>query len=146
MLIDGRADIRSLDEQRTNPYPENIITCCFYDVEADWVDVSIVGNEYLADGSMYLVKDINSSDDVYACQIVEKQEDGNLIVRMLHLDDLIDTPVVLKNYPVTSVTFRMKRTLHVQNIPGLFRHHIEIDDGMFPSQWKDGYSSVKSEL
>jgi hypothetical protein len=137
----GELDVRTLNEQLTNPYPENIITLCYYDLEAEWVNATYRGNEYHADGATYEVKgggDIQSSDSLYACEILAQQEDGILTVRILALEDYIETPVVLRNYPVSSVTFRMrKQSSDLQRLSGAFRHFIGIDDATFPSQWKE---------
>jgi len=146
-LLKGEIDIRTLEEQRINPYPENIMTGCYYNAEDDLVDSTLVDDEYHADGSMYnFDEDIHSSTSIYACEILSKQDDGKLVVRILYLEGYVDTPVVLRNYPASSVTFRMRRLSSDQHLPNVFRHHIGIDDAIFPSQWKDGTSSVKSEL
>ena len=146
-LLQGEIEARTLEEQKTNPYPENIITGCYYDATQELVDSSLVENEYVADGSTYVTEDdIHSSNSIYACEIVDKQEDGKLTVRILYLESYVDTPVVLKNYPLASVTFRMRKLSSDQHLPGAFRHHIGIDDDIFPPQWKEGYTSAKSEL
>jgi len=144
--LNGDIEARTLEEQETNPYPENIMTGCYYDASRD-LDTTVEGNEYVADGSTFETDDdVHSSNSVYACEIVDKQEDGKLVVRILYLEGFVDTPVVLKNYPSSSVTFRMRKLSSDQHLPGTFRHPIGMDDDMFPSQWKDGSSSVKSEL
>lgn len=136
-----------MEEQETDPYPENIITGCYYDATQELVDSTYIENEYHADGSMFAYDDdIHMSNSIYACEILRKQDDGNLTVKILYYEGFVDTPVVLRNYPLSSVTFRMRQRSSDQHLPGVFRHAIGIDDSMFPSQWKDGITSVKSEL
>jgi hypothetical protein len=146
--LQGDSDIRTLEEQVTNPYPENIMSACYYESFRELVDSTLEGNEYWADGSTYTAPvDKDTSSNIFACEIMEKQEDGNLTVRILYLEEYVDTPVVLTNYPASSVTFRMKKRTTDQHLPGAFRHHIGIPDDIFPSQWKDGVvQSLKSEL
>jgi hypothetical protein len=146
-MLHGEIEARTLEEQETNPYPENLMTGCYYNAADELVDSTQVDDEYHADGSMFdFEQEIHSANSIYACEILSKQDDGKLVVRILPLEDFVDTPIVLRNYPLSSVTLRMRRRSTDQHLAGTFRHAIGIDDSIFPSQWKDGLSSVKSEL
>jgi len=139
-MKEGRVDIRTIQEQLKHPYPDHVVTMCYYDLELEWVNSTYRGGEYFTDGSIYQVSEgeIASSDDLYRCEILEKQEDEMFVVRILPLDGYVDTPVVLDHYPATSVLVRtQKQSSDLGHVSRSFRHPIVIDDDMWPSQWKN---------
>mmetsp|Transcript_28070 Transcript_28070/g.32733 ORF Transcript_28070/g.32733 Transcript_28070/m.32733 type:complete len:660 (+) Transcript_28070:84-2063(+) len=134
------SDIRTLSEQETNPYPENIQTICYFDyedvkpsVEPEDEDMDD-GYEYVdeMDGEEFITKyGIEREKSVYPCEIVDRFS-TTYSVRIIQTK----RKVYIADYPMESVTLRMKRYTSDQDLYGSFRHFIEIDDDIFPEEWK----------
>ncbi len=126
-------DFRSLEEQETNPYPSNVQLVCFYDEcprveEDDGEEKTIYGKNFK---SMYGVD--SGEDSLYPCDILEKSSDF-FNVRVFCT---AESSIMITSYPKGSITFRMKRYTSDQHLPGVFRHHIGIEDKIFPPHWKN---------
>ncbi len=136
-MIDS-GDFRSLEEQETNPYPSNVQLVCYFDECPAEGDEWEGDEEETMDGryfeSIYGVDD--GEDYLYPCDIVEKSSDSDDVFDAVRVHCTGKSSVMLTSYPKESVTFRMKRYMSDQHLPGAFRHHIGIDDEIFPPQWK----------
>jgi SET domain. len=135
-------DFRTLEELEENPYPENAINVCYFqndgyedeeieEIEEDEiVQIEKDGSKFIAEGGMDI------QDYVYECDILEKYLDTDktvYTVRVLYSDE---KHFILTDYPEESIAFRMKSYKSDTFLSGAFRHFIEIDDDIFPNQWK----------
>ena len=137
--MNDSGDFRTIDELKSEPYPENVLLVCFFNKcneESEEDDNS--SNESLEiemDGRNFIPRHgIDAADDLYPCEVVEKTSRFYFTVRVQCPDD---TKFLLTAYPKKSLTFRMKKLKSDQHLKGAFRHFIEIDDQMFPDKWKD---------
>ena len=130
-------ELRNVEELKSNPYPENVRQmCCFW--ESEWSDVSeedIIGHEF--DGFEYLALEGPEKAPVEPCEVIEKASDGAYWIRLFRQDEKVDkAPITFYNYPKECITFRLKKDTADTYQAGVFRHYIEIDDGIFPDNWK----------
>jgi len=129
--------LRTVDELEEDPYPDNIVTACYW---YEWKDKEYDPDErgyYVADDYIY-EGDLDNANKLWQCDILKKITDTHYEVRILRREqDLGD--VLLTMFPQESITFRMKRYASDQHIPDAFRHFIEIEDSIFPEQWKTSY-------
>jgi len=138
--MDGKSILRTITELEDNPYPNNIITACYwYEYVAEGYDPDkrgyYMGNEYIYEG------DIEISPDLWQCDILKMISATHYEVRILRLQDGLDE-VLLTMFPRESIIFRMKQYTSDQYLPGAFRHFIEIEDNIFPKQWKRSFDDV----
>lgn len=132
-------DLRTVDELKTNPYPENIQLLCYVGMLIDFVEGEEGNREYLEtmDGSSFKVEKDFLHDDpekLLPCHIHEKDSNSNEYKVQFDLDE---RSVVIENYPKTSIVLMTKRYSSDQHIQGAFRHFMEIDEDIFPSYWKN---------
>ena len=150
-----------------NSYPQNVITACLYwgrddedslKIETlsgedtynwDWTDFSEKEaiDTFGIDGSEYVYSEMTFNYSSYwPCDIFQRENDEGsvLTVRILqsHLSKITwwheaNVPRFLTSYPRTSVKFFPKPYMSDQHLPGAFRHHITIQDDIFPAQWKN---------
>mmetsp|Transcript_11650 Transcript_11650/g.21788 ORF Transcript_11650/g.21788 Transcript_11650/m.21788 type:complete len:731 (-) Transcript_11650:289-2481(-) len=134
-------DYRTLEELEKNPYPDNIINVCYFynggndddedeDEEDEIVEIEKDGSKYVAEGR------IDGEDSVYKCELLEKymvNDKTVYTVRVLYSDK---EHFILTNYPSESISFRMNRYKSDTFLLNAFRHFVEIEDDIFPEQWK----------
>ena len=140
-MIDNK-DFRTIKELEENPYPENVMTVCYFTdgerhEDEDYLeDGEIIlsefnGSSYVAEGGM----DVHY--DAYECNLEDKEIDESgstvLTVRILYSET---KNYILTEFPEESITFKTRMYKGDQFLPGAFRHFIEIDDDIFPEQWK----------
>jgi hypothetical protein len=124
-----RSDIRTQSEQVINPYPDNIQTVCSIDFE-----VRIEESEYnYKDDDTSETINLEEEDYLYPCEIIEHS--NNRYTVSVSLFESRDS-VVVTNYPKEAITFSTKKYSSDQYLDGVFRHFLEIDDEIFPEQWK----------
>jgi len=138
--VSAKAVLRTINELEDNPYPNNIITACYwYEYVAEGYGPDEMGyymaNDYIYEG------DIETSSELLQCDILKKVSDTHYEVRILRLQDGLDD-VLLTMFPRESITFRMKQYTGDQYLPGAFRHFIEIEDNIFPKQWKTSFDDA----
>jgi len=132
----GISSLRTIDEQEENPYPDNIVNACYwYEYNSEWYNPDergyYNGDDYIPD----YPANMQTNNDIQRCDLLKKISDTHYEVRIYHgMDE--SNEVLLTMYPKESITFRMKRYTSDQYLPGAFRHFIEIEDGIFPEQWK----------
>jgi len=130
--------LRTIDELKKTPYPDDIFTACYW---YEWVEEGYNPDErgyYMADD--YISKDnLDTLMEIWPCDILEKMTDTHYEVRIIRE---YEEDVLLTMFPQESITFRMKQYTSDQHLPGAFRHYIEIEDSMFPEQWKMSYDDA----
>jgi len=128
------SDLRTIEEQATKPYPANLQNACFYDYddakEETEEELSMDGTDFVTDDG------IEKERNVWPCEVVEiaKESTGKTVCTVRVLQE--NQTIRITNYPAESITFKMRpysSDLHLQNA---FRHSPEIDDALFPNQWK----------
>ena len=129
-------DIRTADELETNPYPDNMQLLCYlgriYDDELDEheEDTGIVDGTKGFHGT---ADELDVQEYSLPCKVLEKDDESqeyNIGVTYK------GTKYVVKRMPKSSIRKRMKNYSSDQFLKTAFRHFIEIDDDIFPSQWK----------
>mmetsp|Transcript_26636 Transcript_26636/g.30489 ORF Transcript_26636/g.30489 Transcript_26636/m.30489 type:complete len:617 (+) Transcript_26636:206-2056(+) len=132
-------DLRSIDELETDPYPANVQLVCYFD-KCDEEDEE---EEKVLDGKYMISRvGLDAEEDLYYCEIIEKPSDVEInknekesfTVRVFCSEE---ETYLVKSYPKESITFRMEKYASDQHLPGVFRHFIEIDDEIFPEEWKN---------
>lgn len=137
----GNILLRTVDELAKDPYPDNIVNSCFwYEYVEEGYDPNEMGY-YMADDYIF-EGDLKHSVSLWECDVLKKISDSHYEVRILRRREGKDD-VLLTMFPRESITFIMKRYTSDQHLPGAFRHYIEIDDNIFPEQWKIGYTDVE---
>lgn len=131
-------DFRDVDELEENPYPDNVVTACYW-YEPDEEDENEQDEEgyYNGEDYVYINKNggVNISFDLWICDLLEEFDDGTCDIRIPAQDNL-EEEVLLTQYPVESIVFRTKGYKSDQHLPGAFRHFIEIEESLFPNKWK----------
>ena len=82
---------------------------------------------------MSKMADIENEEYLYPCTIYERGANDTTYTISRHLPE---QTVVLTNYPSESITFRTKKYASDQHLKDAARHFIEIEDTLFPDQWK----------
>jgi len=141
-MIDSR-DFRTVAEQELNPYPKNVITACYFtDGEHDEGEETVESDyiyETRMDGSIYVpTKDVDLEDSIYECTLEEKEprRSGTTTVYTARVVYSATKHYILTDFPEESISFRMKLYSSDQFLPGAFRHFVEIEDDIFPEEWK----------
>ena len=127
----GKAPLKTIDELEVSPYPNNIVNACYwYEYTSD--DHNLDGRGYYNAHDYIFDGDLETASHLYRCDLLKKLSDTHYEARVWKgLDE-----VLLTMYPKDSITFRTKRYTADQYLPNTFRHFIEIEDSIFPEQWK----------
>jgi len=164
-MNDANLEFRTLLEQKDNKYPENVAMACFKITDDFDIDDDTGGGEAYYEGYtnqdeiFEIVEDdphfIITSGEYeefskwgwhWPCQVLKNEGDGKYTVRILAHPSPKEEQEgwvrrnqarILTNYSGTLIKFIHKSYMSDQYLPGAFRHSIEIQDSMFPSQWKD---------
>jgi hypothetical protein len=155
--------ILTMEEQKLNPYPDNLQTACY---------VSFTEDAYYYEAYFDEVKDYNDTlwviwdETNYGClrwcSILERTEevndeyevshyynalilpqDGNLYDDCkLSMDEMIHV-LEIPSYAVTVVDKSLSRD---QYIPNTFRHYIQLSDALYPEVWRVNRSVSESQI
>lgn len=157
-MNEKKAPLRSRTELRTNPYPNNVITGCFYkedneesdyefwNEDDDWrklSDEKIL--DYFSDnGEDFTWYEIQQFPRYWPCDVINGNDEDGYLVQFFQLPQEEETvwtkkgvPMFLTNFPRESIRFFNRLGASDQYLPGAFRHHIELSDSIFPEQWKN---------
>eukprot|EP00816_Leptocylindrus_hargravesii_P013146 CAMPEP_0196809040 /NCGR_PEP_ID=MMETSP1362-20130617/9000_1 /TAXON_ID=163516 /ORGANISM="Leptocylindrus danicus, Strain CCMP1856" /LENGTH=684 /DNA_ID=CAMNT_0042183585 /DNA_START=106 /DNA_END=2157 /DNA_ORIENTATION=+ len=153
---DSKVPIRTLNELKDQPYPENIVTVCYYWESSlhDHVYTNVTmrsmdsPNEFITkrviDGSSFfpIHDDPRPNSRYWPCSIYERSDDGrSYTVRLFayqgHDTSWSDTGVALflENFPKESIEFVHKPYTSDQHLSSSFRHPIGLRDDMVPPKW-----------
>lgn len=137
-FLKRRLNLKTVDEQKEEPYPENMITVCYYYADEDDKKVEEEDEERVVSGAKFLVHhDLDQYDSLLPCDIMKRHFDMSYTVRILPKSGVIKKPITLVNFPGKAITLRIKSYMTDQSLPNAFRHYLEINDEIFPEQWKD---------
>lgn len=164
-------DIRTVYEE---PYAENIQTICSYSY--DDLDERVEIPDNIPKELLHKQHDIISKKDLqsilslfsidgsaynkprhesyfWPCHVYHKQDSDKAIVRILQSpsEEIIyfiheNFPLLLHNYPISSIYFTDKMYAGDQFIDDVFRYPISIPDGIFPDKWKNIIDHVENEV
>jgi hypothetical protein len=130
---------RTQEELESNPYPLNVQqVCCFWPEEfhdyeeEEFIDVSFDGSNYIPD------VDLEYTSKVERCEIIERSSKStySVIIHTSNDEDDESIPVEFHDYPEDCISFRLEPGTSDAHWKDAFRHYIEIEDEMFPDQWK----------
>lgn len=131
--------LRTIDEQRTNPYAENIMTLCFTSITAeDFEDQTELEFEW--EDFQAVPRSLKNS---WICEIIERYEvadpDTREDVELYKVRFALEENVVctMDGIPRTSIEFAHKSYHSDQHLKNAFRHPIHIPDAIFPEKWKN---------
>lgn len=135
-------DIRTIEEIKTNPYPENVQLLCYkgrykksktQDLNEEKEDIEITD----AQRAFHAYNDIlDEPDNLVPCEVIEQSNSGEtFIVRLLQIEN--NRNILVRNYPRMSIVITMKPYTSDQHLGKSFRHFIEISDDIFPDKWKN---------
>ena len=159
--------LRTQQEQKTNPYPPNVETSCFYRY-ADRNEPSEVGHETTTTTTTVSSSNKNTNKSVQGfrwkltkglfdlknlrpCQVLRRNEDSKgrsmYAVRILSNPPGVSLPPdeiipkgdlhIVTGVPRSAVRFTDKAGTTDQHLPHAFRHEIGLDDNVFPKAWMD---------
>jgi len=133
-------DLRDIDELKENPYPNNVVTACYwYEFDEEQKDEHDEEGFYNGKDYAYINKNggrVNISTELWECDLLEEFDDGTCDV-VIHAQEDLEEDVYLTQYPVKSIVFRTKANTSDENLPGAFRHFIEMEESLFPNKWKN---------
>ena len=140
VLIDNR-DYRTLEEQKSNPYPENIQLLCYGGKlieDNDNDDEKLPKKEGIKtidgrSGFRGNRDELDNYDYKFPCDILEKDKNRKQYEVQINFEE---RSVKVRNYPEESILITPKGYTSDQHLEGAFRHFMEIDDDIFPSHWK----------
>ena len=142
-ILADKYDFRTLDELKTNPYPDNVYLLCYggdlitndgellNHNEDDEEDKKIIDGSKGFNGDR---DDLEEPDYKFPCDIHKKDKRFNRYEVQINFEE---RSVIVKNYPEDSISIMLKGYSSDQHMEGAFRHFMEIDDNIFPSHWKD---------
>jgi hypothetical protein len=158
--------LRTEAELSTHPYPDNIITSCFYkysdnknQAEHDFIQGKSSKNEVIT-FAWNMTRGIFDLSNLRPCSIIQRSNDksntktkqgstntkmGTLFtVRIRNRHGLVSTERIpdkmvhiVTNVPRYAIRLTDKLYSTDQHLVNAFRHEISIPDDIFPPQWKD---------
>ena len=146
--------IRTLSEQKTNPYPINIQTACYYHVGDEEKEEGQLEKEEKndrADLKLYWDLRANHLKESYLrpCDILERTSSLSTThnskkytarIYEYNSDDTEEEsifPLIVHDIPRIAIRFLSKPYMSNQLKKKSFRHFIGIPDDIFPSKWKN---------
>ncbi len=141
-------DIRTIEEIKTNPYPENVQLLCYIgsykksktqDLNEEKEVIEITDSQR----TFHIFnKDIlDEPDNLVPCEVIEPSNSEEtvsgetFVVRLFQIEN--NRNILVRNYPRLSIVIAMKPYSSDQHLEGSFRHFIEISDDIFPDKWKN---------
>lgn len=141
--LTANKDLRTVEEIKTNPYPDNIQLLCYngdtlHDNDEDDKDGDIAKEEETINARLSgrwagTNDDLNDSENLLPCEIIKSTSIGTFTVRIFHGKH----STLVKFYPMRSVVVMMNKYSSDQHLEGAFRHSIGISDDIFPERWKN---------
>jgi hypothetical protein len=123
----------------------------------DWSDERIL-QVYGRDGSQFIPehsRHYQHGGVYWSCSVVREDNDGTYIVRVfpssfaLHGTPewyLESIPRFLTSFPRRSIRYFTQPYKSDVHLPKAFRHHIEIRDDIFPTQWRDRWRDRRRSI
>ena len=142
MIAQKQLEIRTKEELKENPYPSNIQTVCYYpgkshDDEEDENDEEAGVVMVMESGKHYKTANgVETEKYLVPCQVVQKPSQCLADGTDSYVVAIESENLMLNEYPEESITFRTTKEMSDVTLPHVFRHFIEIDEGLFPESWK----------
>jgi hypothetical protein len=142
--------VRTMVEQKTNPYPDNIFTSCYHKVSEQVFHTSQLDPQGKA--KPVVVEWIHSQGiyeplNLRPCIILDRRSTNRdtYTVRLMNRPgtaepDLIPEAVIVTQVPRRAIRFSDKLYTTDQHLPKAFRHSIGLD--VFPREWMDLTTSL----
>jgi hypothetical protein len=143
--------VRTMDEQKTDPYPENVLLLCYMDsIEA----AKINGNELTTSASMTIPPgfDFQRFSDIkkyrmagypslVECDILSRSKnkgknDEYLYMVRLYQGETAEEKPYIVDVPSSGLMFVDRPYQSAAQLEGSFRHIIEIPSEIFPKAWR----------
>jgi hypothetical protein len=145
--------IRTLKEQAQHPYPENIITSCFYSYGnnkgKEAASGSVESKSETTVVQWKLTRGLFELRNLRPCAILNRDssKDGKHMMYTVQIrnryglvdDERVprDNVHIVTKVPRQAIRFSDKIYTSDQHLPKVFRHEIGIPDEIFPPQWMD---------
>jgi len=148
----GLMGILTLEEQKKNPYPDNVHTACYFSRTEDtsYEDITMEGDPILT----YRAKWTESNRGcLRRCSILGRSSEtisgqtfyDALVEHHNHHDSECNIPENEKIYvteiPSDAVTLIDKLSSRNQHLPNTFRHYIQLSDELYPMSWRHNMTS-----
>ena len=149
--MDKLETLKTFEEARAKPYPDNVQTLCTYwtedenEIFAKGYKYETKADDWIGDGSHFIYEKYVDSYE-WPCVVLERDDERNTYtVKILQEETSGEVTIwhvknfhrILINYPRESITFATKPYASDQHLNGVFRASAQIPDDMFPPQWKD---------
>ena len=144
--------IKTVEEQRKDPYPHTVVTSCYYEYVQD-ASYEVDESGTYADPQQQTVwiknfvgldKSVPDYLFVRPCRILERTSTNLYTVQILnydhqHRDQVVpDTyMLIVRNMPRDALTFTDFAYTTDQHLPQAFRHEMMLPDSMFPEAWRN---------
>ena len=141
--------IKTIHEQkRSNPYPDNLFTSCYYSYNNNQNHHSNSNNPNSGGYKRWkLTKEILQYRNLRPCIILERHNDNGYYytVEIKNRYNLLpneripkeNQPYIVTHVPRYAITFSDKLYTTDTYLPNVFRHYIPLPDDLFPTQWMD---------
>lgn len=137
--------VRTLEEQKTDPYPDNLQTICYYDADAKVVSVD-EENQIIY---TYWDDDLLPHECMRPCNILERYPDPRdpsqyvYTAEMLHFDGeekfwfcaIRDGKHISRAVTYDGILILDRPYTHDMFLEQAFRHEIGVPDGFYPKEW-----------
>jgi hypothetical protein len=153
--------ILTMDEQKLNPYPDNLQTACY----VSFSDDAYFDEDKEYNDTRWVIWNASRYDCLRWCSILERVEkvhdvsddeegveyyynalilpqDGNLCEECIVSNDEIIHMLEIPSSAVTVVDQTLSRD---QYIPNTFRHYIQLSDDLYPEVWRVNRSVCESQ-
>ena len=151
--------IKTVEEQKEDPYPHSIVTSCYYEFvndksyEVDESGTYADRREQTVWIKNFVGLDVSVPDYLFLrpCRIIERSMNNDYKVQILnydhqHRDQVIpDTyMLIVKDMPRDALTFSDFAYSTDQHLPQAFRHEMILPDELFPNAWRNNRPSSRA--
>lgn len=156
--------MRTEQEQKVHPYPDNLFTSCFYRYSDRSEEERVTAKSDQSKDSItsfrwHLTKGLYELKNLRPCRVLKRMEDKSgrsvYAVRMLNRPGLNDGELIPKDefhivthIPRAAIRFSDKTGTTDQHLKNTFRHEIGLPEYLIPAAWKvenDHNSAIEKE-
>ncbi len=137
MIGEMEMRIRTVEDLEQDPYPDNIQSVCYYPYMHE--DEGVEYEEDRKKSAENYPKPLNGMEkekNILPCEILEAPSHCEVNRNETYTVRLPSKKMILTDFPQESISFRMTQESTDAYLENAFRHFIEIDDKIFPNQWK----------
>ena len=152
VMDDAIRMMRTEQEQKEHPYPDNLFTSCFYRYSDRSEEERATGQNSKKKDSItsfrwHLTKGLYDLKNFRPCQVLKRMEDNSgrsaYAARILNRPGLDITEIIPKDelhvvthIPRAAIQFSDKAYTTDQHLKYAFRHEIGLPEELIPSSWK----------